>query len=225
MLLGKKPIGTIAYMGGLMAVPEQFMWSYGQMIQYNADYLVEPNECVYYIRSTISFHAAARNNVVDQMKGDWLLMLDTDHVFDPDIAARMVHRMERDNLEVLTALYQHKSPPYSPVLYRHGNDAFQALGDWDKFDEQYYIPIGSSGAGCLMVKRSVFDRIKNKLKESPFDIIHPLGEDHSFFKRLYKLGIKAFCDPSIECHHLQVKPIALQDYKVEEMVLSDKYQT
>jgi len=223
MPLGKKPIGTIGYMGGLMSVPEAFMWSYGQMIQYNSDYLVEPNECIYYTRSSISFHSAARNSLVDSMKGDWLLMLDTDHVFDPDIAARLLNVMNINNIDVITALYQYRTHPHSPVIYQWTDKGLEAIGDWDRLDGPYLIPIGSSGAGCLMIKRTVFEKIKKELKEGPFDIVHPYGEDHSFFKRLKTLGIKAYCAPHIESHHIQIKQLSIDnDYDKNKAVLSPK---
>ena len=63
-----------------------------------------------------------------------------------------------------------------------------------------------------MIRRSVIERIRDELKESPFGRIHPLGEDHSFFKRLERLGIPAYCDARIESHHLAVKPIKAEDY-------------
>lgn len=227
MIQGKKPTGTIAIMGGVPAIQTEFVWSFTQMIQYNSEYLCEPNQSILYLKASISFHAAARNSLVDQMKGDWLLMLDTDHQFDPDIAARMVHKMNKYNLPVLTGIYQHKSPPHSPVLYNWNKDqtSFEAMGDWDRPEGEYFIPVASAGAGCLMVRRWVFDKIREELNESPFDIIHPFGEDHSFFMRLKKIGVQAYCDPSIECYHLGVRPIRLTDYQKEKVVISKEKST
>lgn len=219
---GKKPIGTIAYMGGVMAVPEPFAWSWGQMVQYNAEYLCEPNECVHYCRATISIHSAARNSIVQQFKGDWLLMLDTDHVFDPDIAARMVFKMNKYHMDVLSGIYHYKSPPYAPVLYTWAEDGerMQILGDWERPDPPYFIPVAAAGAGCLMVRRSVFQCIKEELKEEPFDITPPFGEDMSFFRRLKKLGIQAYCDPALECNHLRLHPVSSKDYNPAEQAIN-----
>lgn len=224
MLIGRKPIGTIAYMGGVPTLPEPFVWSWGQMIQYNNDYLINGNESVFYDRATVSYHSFARNTLVQRMKGDWMLMLDTDHKFDPDVTARMLAKMNKYNIDVLVGLYLYKFEPHSPVLYRWNeeNENLELIGDWDKDVELFEV--GSSGGGCLLVKKSVFDRIKKELKEEPFDIIPPFSEDHSFFQRLRKLGIKAYCDPSIEFPHLTFKALTLKDYDKESIKLSPKYE-
>lgn len=224
MIYGKKPIGTISYLGGLMSLPEEFCWSWSQMIQFNNEYLVQPNEFIYYIRSKVSFHSAARNWLVDNMKGDWILMLDTDHVFEPDLAARMVNIMYTYDLQVLTGIYLQKGEPHMPVIYHweKGDLNPKQIGDWED-KENHIFPIGSAGGGCLLIRKNVLNEIKIKLKESPFDIISPLGEDHSFFKRLQKLNIQAFCAPFIESNHLSVHKLELEkDYKKEKVELSKR---
>ena len=224
MLMGNKPMGTIAYMGGVHSVHELFCWSISQMVQYNAEYLAAPGQCVHYDHAQVSYHAYARNSLAERMRGDWLLMLDTDHSFDPDLAARMVHRMIRYNLDVLVGIYLYRNPPHFPVLYRwnpEGEGSYEVIGSWD--GDPKVFEVGSAGAGCLLVRRSVFDRIRLELGESPFDISPPFSEDHSFFNRLRKLEIKAYCDPTIECNHLAVKSLSLKDYDSSEIQLSPKH--
>lgn len=224
MLLGSKYIGTIAYMGGVMTVPERFCWSWSQMVQFNRDYLCDPGEDVLYVRSTISYHSAARNFLVDRMRGDWLLMLDTDHSFEPDLAVRMVNLMEKHQVDVLTGFYQFKGPPYSPVLFltNEKGDGFNALGDWDPSVE--ILEVGSAGAGCLMVRRKVFERIKSELRCGPFDVTHPFSEDHSFFARLRELGIKAYCALNVRSCHLDFREVDLRDYDRDSLTFSQKTQ-
>jgi hypothetical protein len=210
MVRGNKAIGTVAYLGGLMSLPEKFCWSWGQMIQYNTEYLCNPGSYVHYDRATASFHSFARNELAKNFLGDWLLMFDTDHSFEPDIVARMLHRMNTCDLQVLVGVYVYKNPPYSPVLYQYNDkDEIMPLAKWDESVDVFQI--GSSGGGCLMVKREVFNRIERELKCMPFDIEHPYGEDHSFFRRLKKLGIEAFCCPKIEAKHLAIKELSWQD--------------
>lgn len=223
MLKGKKYVGTVAYMGGVMSVPEKFCWSWSQMIQYNDEYLVDGNERVFYTRATASYHSFARNMIVKGMRGDWLLMLDTDHAFEPDLLARMLCRMYKHDLDVVTGMYQYKYAPHSPVVYIWQDEEKQLyapLGDWDKNVDLF--PVASSGAGCLLVRRRVFDEIWKQLKEQPFDIIHPYSEDHSFFKRLHKIGVTPYCCPSIESNHLQVKEIGLKDYDKTDLSMGDR---
>lgn len=229
MLKGKKIVGTIAYMGGVPSLFEQFCWSWSQMIQYNNDYFCEPGEMIQYDRATVSYHAYARNTLINRLRGDWILFLDTDHKFEPDLAARMIHKMYQHDVKVLTGLYQYKQHPFMPVLYRsyaaNKNDknsiTFEPIGAWDKAPDIFEV--GSAGAGCLLIHKDVIRRIQKELKEEPFDIIPPFSEDHSFFKRLKKLKIKSYCDPKIECNHLAIKPVTLKDYDKTGLKLSKRY--
>lgn len=224
MLLSKKILGTIAYLGGVEYLPEKFCWSFAQMVQYNTEYLCVQGEIVHYDRATVSYHSFARNTLVDKIRGDWLLMLDTDHSFEPDIAMRMLHTMNLHNIDILTGLYQYKQYPHIPTIYKNGEDkkGFQVIGDWGKDAEIFEVD--SAGAGCLLVKKDVFKRIKEELNESPFDIIHPFSEDHSFFKRLEKLNIKTYCNPKIECYHLISREISIKDFDKEKVELSDRQE-
>ena len=90
MIEREKTIGTVGYMGGIMAIPEPFMWSWSQMVQFNSEVLPQ----IHYTRARMSLHSAARNELYAQMQGDWLLQLDTDLVFDPDFVARMVRMFD-----------------------------------------------------------------------------------------------------------------------------------
>jgi glycosyltransferase involved in cell wall biosynthesis len=215
MLLGKKTIGTIARMGGVMSVPDPFAWSWAQMVEFNCEYVLKENERIDYARPSFSYHSLARNELCKKIRGDWILMLDTDHQFEPDLAARMIDRMTKYDMDVLSGLYFHKYHPRPPVLYRWNaaEKAMEIIADWDDYDGEYFIPIDSAGAGCLMIRRRVLERIENEIGEEPFAPLDHWGEDHSFFLRLMKLGIKSYCDPSIECHHLAYEPLTLKNYE------------
>lgn len=201
-------IGTVAYMGGVPAVLEKFAWAWGQLIQYTNEWLPD-GEMIYWDRAMLSEHAAARNSLCDRMKGDFILMLDTDHEFEPDLLLRLYTRMMDYNLDVLSGVYCWKNPPHAPVIFHEGdNGFFQNIGTWEGAP---LIQVDSAGGGCLMIRRRVIEKIKTELNESPFMNSPPFGEDHSFFRRCKRLGIKAYCDTRIEASHLAVKPITLAD--------------
>lgn len=216
-MLGKKTIGTIAYMGGTYALPPQFTWSWGQMIQFNMEYLCNQGEIIHQDKVDFSFHSAARNFLTNRILGDWLCMFDTDHAFEPDILARMVNFMNVHEVDVITAKYRHKSPPYTPVIYkRNENDALEIIVGWD--NKLSLVEVDSAGAGCLLVKKEVYKRIREELHEEPFDIMHPYSEDHSFFMRLRKLEIKAWCAVNIDCYHLKTQEIDDSNYQEQTSV-------
>lgn len=215
MILGRKIIGTCAYMGGVMSLPEPFVHSWTQMLQYNYEYLGP----IKYDKATVSYHSFARNSLVDNMQGDWLLQLDTDITFEPDLLARMLHKADKFGVGVLAALYLYKSPPHPPVAYNFDPKAKEKhiLGDWQK--DADLIPLKSAGAAALLVRRSVFDKIKSELQQSPFDIYSkdntPLSEDHSFFERCWKLKIPTYTAPDLWVNHLMYKELTEKDYNKE----------
>lgn len=196
-------IGTIAYMGGVMATPEPFTWSWGNLVAFTPQALCQPGEHVHPDRTKLSLHDYGRNDLAGRMKGDWLLMLDTDMSFEPDLAARLVATMHRYGVDVLTGIYSYKSPPHLPVLYMLNPDTgkHEIVARWDRSVEIF--PVHSAGAGCLLVRRKVFERITAELNENPFDRYGGKGEDHSFFARLRKLGIPAYCAWKVEAQHLE----------------------
>lgn len=220
MLIQNEVIGTVAYMGGLHTTLEEFTWCWGQLIQFNYEYLLRPRQTIYYDRSRVSFHSLARNGLARHMQGEWILMLDTDHQFEPDILVRMLRVMEEFKCDVLTALYENKGFPHPPVIYEWDEQAHpRVIGDWPEGLRGF--PIKSAGAGSLLIKRTVFDRINSELQEDPFDILGKDGEDHSFFKRCQKLGIRTFVAPHIESYHLALKPISRRDTVLDAMGLED----
>ncbi len=226
MLLGSKAIGTVAYMGGLPAVLESFAWSWGQMVQYNQEMLCTGTQYVHYDRAAISDHGPARNSLVSRFLGDWLIQMDTDHRFDPDIVARLVRTADEAGIDVLSAVYQMKNAPHVPVLFQwvgDGPKGLQPLATWPK--EARVLQIGSAGAGCLFVRRSVFDRLTvANPTEGAFDKIGVFSEDHSFFKRCADAGIPCYAAMHIQANHLRVVPVTDDDLpKTGELMVSELF--
>ena len=219
MLKEKNILGTVAYMGGLPALLESFCWDWGNLIAYNSQYLCDSNNIIYYDKARVSTHAQARNELVENMQGDWLFMLDTDHTFEPDILERMLHVMNTYNLSILTGLYGRKHEDSAPVIYRFDrtNERFTPILTWPTGIP--LIQIDSSGGGCLLVKREVFERIKKELRQDPFEIIPPFIEDHSFFLKIMKLNIPVFCAPNIEAKHIKLSTVDIRERFIPQSLI------
>ncbi len=154
--------------------------------------------------------------------------MDTDHKFDPDIVGRLVRLADYAQVDVLSAVYQMKSAPHVPVVFQWiklHEDASPTLQPmwWDLEHDDGPRPklleIGSAGAGCLFIRRSVFDRIA-ATGENPFDHTQGFSEDHSFFLRCKELGIKCYAALDIHSYHLRVAPVTLDDLDTETLVTS-----
>ena len=211
MLLGTRAIGTVAYLGGVPAVLEEFCWSFSQLLIFSRETLCSPTQHIHASRVKFSDHAPARNALASGFLGEWLLQLDCDHSFDPDLLVRMLDLMNSADIDVLTGLYRYKAPPHSPVLFQREveDGLLRPVAKWEPLDIRLF-EVAAAGAGCLLVRRRVFDAIW-ETGEEPFDRIHPMSEDLSFFERLRKLGIKSYVAPHIECGHLIAKPVGEEE--------------
>jgi len=208
-----KPVGTIATMWQ-DTVYKSFTDDLAKLLLFSQNQIGP----LHYVTANVSYHELARKQIVDSFLGDWVLMLDTDHAFHPDLLTRMLALKEKYQTPVLSAIYQFKHPPHSPVATLWREDGKLApLIDWDRSGE--VVDVGAVGAGCLLVDRKVFDEIKRKLKEDPFGIRLGLSEDYSFCQRCRDLKIPVSLALQIECHHVIRTALSIKDYvNTEESV-------
>jgi glycosyltransferase involved in cell wall biosynthesis len=218
VLMNKKVAATVGVMAGLPSNLWEFTWSLANLVDFSNQYVCGPGQSLKLIRSSHAFHTLARNDLAKQAEGEFVLMLDTDHQFEPDLLFRLINAANKYEADVVASLYLMKTPPHRPTLWRFPGDRItQPLGAWPK-DEA--MEIDCAGAGGLLIKTSVFTRIWRELRQEPFDTHQfmqdgggPVGEDFAFFRRCKMLGLRAITCPWIQCHHLQVKPLdANKDY-------------
>ena len=207
----KRAIGTCGIMWSDM-VSSQFMHSLNQMLLYSQQTLCGPDEYIHYIWAKASYHELGRSELVDNCEGDWLLSLDTDHQFQPDLLERLLHLKKREKSRVMSGIYCYKMPPYGPVANLWGDKGqVIPLGAWDPKLE--VLQVGPVGAGCLLVDKDVFTQIKCELRQAPFHIIQGLSEDYSFCKRCRDLKIPIHLAMKVECHHLAPRHVIhVSDY-------------
>ncbi len=207
-----QPLGTVAYIAQPMVL-EPFLWSFAQLLCASHEYACPPGFYIHPEHATGSGQILARNELVKKMQGGWLLQIDSDHTFEPDLLLRMLTLFDSNNLDVLVGLYHMKEPPYNPVLYQYENGEYKAVLNWGSKTDVKLLPIDAAGAGCLLVRRSVFDRIREEFKCEPFDPMPPFKwDDFNFFERCRQLGIKCWCAPQIEAEHLAIRGYGSKDY-------------
>lgn len=170
---------------------------------------------LHYQKATMSWHEMARNQLVQDMLGDWILMLDTDHVFAPDLLERLLAIKEKHKAPIVSGIYAYKFPPHAPVANMWDESQTDRIRvspilDWDRSAE--VMEVGCVGAGCLLIDRKVFKQIEYSLSEAPFSIVPGLSEDYSFCYRCKKLGIPILLAPQIECHHVIPTVLSVRDY-------------
>lgn len=150
---------------------------------------------------------------------EWLWMVDTDITFSLATLPAMLRCADPGERPVISALY--RSPleadrvPY-PVLYSAGHDEqgrfrFGVIKDPP---ENRLVHVGAAGAGCLLLHRSVFERISKAKPED--DLLwwaeisvdgEVFGEDMSFCLRAAMAQIPVLAHTGIQVAHVKTSAL------------------
>jgi hypothetical protein len=133
---------------------------------------------------------------------DYLVMLDDDHDHPPDI----VQRLTAHGMGVISALAFRRSEPYDPLFFvRCADGKLHAPIEW--VDGLYEMD--AVGTGAIAIRRWVFGALDAAGYHWPyFRYTYPDGmrqfptEDIYFMEHCEAVGIKVYCDTSVEIPHL-----------------------
>ena len=135
--------------------------------------------------------AASRNELVKEMIGDWLWMMDDDHTFDPHLLQALLDR----DVPIVQPLVLKKQVPYDPVflLDKHPEDMTWEVGALEP-GAKGLRPCTAVGTGGMLVRREVFSAL-----EPPYfrvGQVNPevLSEDVDFCLRAKAAGFQAYVD-------------------------------
>ena len=233
-----KVLGTIGVMAGIPWLPTAFVLSVLRMQQYNAEHIATEGSMIEWDFAGGSEHASARNGFAKDYRGEWLLMLDTDHVFAPDLLHRLLNTMyhagpDAEPLPVVCAAYTYhqlcngewRPKPFLVAGKWADNDTgertqidYVALLRDGQLEPGHVFQVDWAGGCGMLIHHSVLDRVREECAENeePFDQVMTdscrLGEDLSFCWRLRKLGIPIWLNPHIEVPHLDVQPRMLREF-------------
>jgi ubiquinone/menaquinone biosynthesis C-methylase UbiE len=157
----------------------------------------------------------SRNNIVNlaiQNKCEHIFFIDSDVLIEEGHLDRLLSH----NKAVVSGVYYKRAPFYEPLPRR-------------KVAENLYVPIepegneiieiDGTGMGCLLVNMDVFDKIPYPWFEFKYNNVHgkwsQLSEDLYFCQKLQNIGIKIYCDPTVQCSHIgtTVSPNLSYSYK------------
>ena len=138
-----------------------------------------------------------------QTEADYVLWLDSDMVFEPDILERLMKTLTENDLDIVSGLYFRRTAPYSPVLFDKLERKHGEVFEWAEFKEipNQLFEVGGCGFGCVLMKTDPFFDVQSKFGNM-FAPIGDTGEDLAFCWRARQCGFKVWCDPSIICGHV-----------------------
>lgn len=158
----------------------------------------------------------ARNKIAERFLTstfDWLWMVDTDMVFSEATLPRLLEAADPELRPVIGAMCcvisdsQVKTTIYEASRDDEGDFAFRHLTEWP---DNTVLRVDATGAGCLLVHRSVFKRISEANPEADHvwfaEMVigpHQIGEDLSFCMRCAMAEIPVFVHTGVEVGHMK----------------------
>lgn len=136
-------------------------------------------------------------------EADFVLWLDSDMVFAPDLLPKLMAHMADPEVSIVTGVYYRRNTPYTPVLYGQldfeDKNCIWTEAEGDLPTEPFEV--AGAGFGGILMRAGVILDVAAKFGEL-FNPIHGTGEDLSFCWRARQCGHKILCDPSIQLGHV-----------------------
>jgi len=173
----------------------------------------------------------ARNRVIQEFLGDdradWLFWVDTDMAFEPDTVDRLFQAADPIERPMVGALcfsqrevetdgiggWRTLATP-TVFYWAHDGDQQGFAVRWD-YPSNTVVRCGGTGAACVLIHRSVFERVADKYGPIWYDRVpntttgQLVGEDLSFCLRVGALDIPIHVHTGVRTTHL--KPVWLSE--------------
>lgn len=138
-----------------------------------------------------------RNNVFALAKGkDWLLMVDSDMVFEPHYLPKLIKVMNDKDAGLVCGFFKEGHKPHHPAIYKN-------IETFERIDEEGVVKVEGCGAAFILISKKVLESF-----EKPFIRLEhngkKYGEDLSFCLRLKEKDIHIYCDTSVKVGHVRL---------------------
>ena len=188
----------------------------------------------------------ARNKAVAEFlssrDADWLLWVDTDMGFPPDVVDRLLGAADPAQRPIVGALCfaQKEIDPdrmggwrcvAAPTIFdwvRAGDGMEGFTTRWD-YPRDTLVQCAGTGSACILIHKSVFAKIAARYGPVWYDMApnpttgHLMGEDLTFCARAGALGIPVFVHTGVGTSHMKPVWLAEPDYQAErELVAAEQ---
>ena len=182
------------------SVPVQFLGSMLQLKRQDVEvqFGIETGSLVYNARNSLARQAV-------KSEADWVLWLDSDMVFDPDLLDKMLTVCIENDIDFLTALCFRRKPPYTPCLFERLD--VRKDGKGASYTALLSVPDGrfrveGCGLAGVLMSTDVLISVAAKFNGAMFDPMYGFGEDVTFCWRARQCGYEIWCDSDIEMGHV-----------------------
>ena len=155
----------------------------------------------------------ARNQItkyaLDKGGFDYVLWLDSDMTFGPDLMEKLLADMEPEDgpkRQAVSGLCFSRRPPFKPCIYKsldvqqQGQMIYPKAEVYLEYPRDQLFEVAACGFACVMMRMDVLEAMG--IYGVPFFPIGGLGEDLTFCWRAQKLDIKFHCDSRLKIGHI-----------------------
>ena len=167
---------------------------------------------VKYLKASLVYDA--RNQLVkyarDKGGYDFVLWLDSDMTFEPDLLDRMLDDIEGketgERLQAVTGLCFGRRPPFNPCIYSEldvkieGKVITPSRTVYENYPRDSVFEVEACGFACVLMRMDMLEAMG--IYGVPFFPVAGLGEDLTFCWRARKLDIRFHCDSRLKIGHI-----------------------
>lgn len=166
---------------------------------------------------------------------DWLLMIDTDMVWEPDTVHRLLAAAEDAEATVVGGLCFGQEPDTGlvfPTLYDLAEiDGKPQFLRFDRWQPDTLFPVMGTGAAFLLVHRKAYEAVRDKgfstaypwFQESELEGMRT-GEDTTFCMRAGIVDHPTFVHTGVRIGHIKQHVVTADAYFAQQMMLAQQVQ-
>lgn len=144
--------------------------------------------------------AEARNAIVESFRGDWLAMIDDDHVYPPDMLMRLFRHLSNPRVDILTPLVVRRTMPHQNVLVTASENPEKPHETRQvvlKPGDSGLLEVEAAGAGIMLIRRRVFEKLTR-----PWFEWGRTSEDFALCLKAKAAGCRIYCDLDNRVGHI-----------------------
>ena len=161
---------------------------------------------VKYLKASLVYDA--RNQLAKYVRDrgcfDYVLWLDSDMTFEPDLLDRLLEDIE--GRQAVSGLCFGRRPPFRPCIFNRleveqkGQMIHPHADNWYDYPRDQLFEVEACGFACLLMRVDVLEAMG--IYGVPFFPIAGMGEDLTFCWRARKLDIRFHCDSRLKIGHI-----------------------
>lgn len=151
----------------------------------------------------------AADYAVDSMGAEWIVQLDDDATFPPDLLRRLLSHGK----EVVCALAYQRKPPHLTCAFEIGDDGLMGA-PLEGIEHTGLRKVDVSGFHCSIMHASVIRKLREAgIRQYYGGFDNKVGEDFAMCLNLKKVGVQVYCDTELISGHIGSAIVVDEQYK------------